>query len=74
MELAIKKDVFVLWVWLAGFGGLNGARRAIGLEDSNKDDDMGPKNPKGKLWVPKQGNLSQLFKSVSRQLEWRYHR
>ena len=43
-KLAVKKDVFVLWVWLTGFGGLNGARRAIGLEDSNKDHRTGPKN------------------------------
>ena len=46
MELVIAKevvirDVFVLRVWLSGFGGLNGARRAIGLEDSNKDHRMG---------------------------------
>lgn len=48
----VIRDVFVLRVWRTGFGGLNGARRAIGLEDSNKDHRMGPKNPKTGQSVP----------------------
>ena len=49
------KRIFVLWVWLTGFGGLNGARRAIGLEDSNKDHRMGPKNLPRQTLGPKTG-------------------
>ena len=58
MELVIAKevvirDVFVLRVWRTGFGGLNGARRAIGLEDSNKDHRMGTQKFPRKLRDPK---------------------
>ena len=58
------------WVW-----GAKRSKESHRLGRQQQGSSHGTqKSPKEKLWLPKQGNLSQLLKSVSRQLEWRYHR